>query len=96
VMQDNQADAFVEQRKKPSLLFLGDRSADVVQRDNVVTEQVIALENGIIGGFVGSERNGELGIIGEYFEEGNFVEVMTAGDQEHFDFGTGLGWRSRR
>jgi len=44
---------------------------------------------------MGSEGDGNFWIFGEDFEEGSFVEIMTAGNQEHFDFGIGLAWRGR-
>ena len=90
-MEHDQANALVEEREELCLLGVGHLLADIVKHDDVVAEEVIAVEHGGLGRAMGRKSGLDLGVIFEDLKEWFLLEAMAAGDDEHLEFRRALG-----
>ena len=89
MVQHDEAGAFLEERKEPRLLRVGDRLRHVVEHDHVVAQQVVAIiDIGVLPMLCGGEV--DLRIVLEDPEERLGLEPVSAGDEEHFESGRGF------
>src|SRR5687768_1772915 len=101
MMQYHESRAFFEKRKKLRLLRLGDLLWHVIERDDVVSQQILAPINGRVRLRMSGVCESDLRVVLEDLEKRLPLETVPSGDEKHFDFcfslcGQGSGHHPRR
>src|ERR1041385_2202564 len=85
-MRHDEADAFVEDGKKPRLLRVRDVLHHVVEHNAVVAQKIVAIVSCRRSPGLNGVRESDLRIFLEHAEEFVRGKAMATGDEQYFDF----------